>query len=528
MRVFGRSGLSQTGPTIVTTANQKARYLLALLVFANVWLGTLGTQRTVYRAGDEIVTITRTKVDSPANADRLAPGYSYYSYTAERPQAVQQQPEIVYYTNANGITTRQYQTAAGTVTAATRRILYDDGTASEGIGSVPFILQFAFGQGCSRNPCGVGATCQETAGGRPVCSCPAGYSGNPLVQCRRDECLDHSECRSDQACRNGNCVNPCAGVCGINANCEVRNHVPVCSCPRGRTGDPFSSCRLQDPEELCRPSPCGSNTKCNVVNGVPTCSCLPGYIGSPLSGCRHECESDVECSGTQYCSQFKCVNGCNQCGKGATCARVTGHRAVCECPKGYIGSPFSECRPECFGDRDCPAGRPACIYGICKNPCEGACGVGADCNLRGLTPVCSCPRDMTGDPFISCRPFTKEDLCNPNPCGTNAVCTPGYDRSNQERPVCTCPPGYTGNALSACVRGECQSDSECSDHKACISYQCVDPCAGQCGVGAQCQAKRHLAVCTCPAGTQGDALVSCRTARNYPVARYNKKRSVTP
>ncbi|XP_035776327.1 neurogenic locus notch homolog protein 3-like isoform X2 [Anopheles albimanus] len=513
MRVCGRSGLSQTGPTIFTTANQKAPFLLALLVFANVWLVTLGTQRTVYRAGDEIVTITRTKVDSPANADRLAPGYSYYSYTA--PQAVQQQPEIVYYTNANGITTRQYQSAAGTVTAATRRILYDDGTASEG-------------QGCSRNPCGVGATCQETAGGRPVCSCPAGYSGNPLVQCRRDECLDHSECRSDQACRNGNCVNPCAGVCGINANCEVRNHVPVCSCPRGRTGDPFSSCRLQDPEELCRPSPCGSNTKCNVVNGVPTCSCLPGYIGSPLSGCRHECESDVECSGTQYCSQFKCVNGCNQCGKGATCARVTGHRAVCECPKGYIGSPFSECRPECFGDRDCPAGRPACIYGICKNPCDGACGVGADCNLRGLTPVCSCPRDMTGDPFISCRPFTKEDLCNPNPCGTNAVCTPGYDRSNQERPVCTCPPGYTGNALSACVRGECQSDSECADHKACISYQCVDPCAGQCGVGAQCQAKRHLAVCTCPAGTQGDALVSCRTARNYPVARYNKKRSTTP
>ncbi|XP_052891339.1 neurogenic locus notch homolog protein 3-like isoform X1 [Anopheles moucheti] len=483
------------------------RLLLALLVFGNVWLAAVGTQRTVYRAGDEIVTITRTKVD-PSTA--TSPGYSYYTYTAPNPQ-----PEIVYYTNAQGITTRQYQTTSGSVGSATRRIAYDDGTATEG-------------QGCSRSPCGVGATCQETAGGRPVCSCPAGYSGNPLVQCRRAECLDHSECRGDQACRNGNCVNPCAGVCGINANCEVRNHVPVCSCPRGRTGDPFSSCRLQDPEELCRPSPCGSNTKCDVINGVPTCSCLPGYIGSPLSGCRHECESDVECSSNQYCSQFKCANGCNQCGKGATCARVTNHRAICECPKGYIGSPFTECRPECFGDRDCPAGRPACIYGICKNPCEGACGVNADCNLRGLTPVCSCPRDMTGDPFISCRPFTKEDLCSPNPCGTNAVCTPGYDRSNQERPVCTCPAGYTGNALTSCVRGECQSDAECSDHKACIAYQCVDPCVGQCGVGAQCQAKRHLAVCTCPAGTQGDALVSCRTARNYPVARYNKKRNAVP
>lgn len=55
-----------------------------------------------------------------------------------------------------------------------------------------------------------------------MCSCPPGHSGNPLTYCTRSECLDHSECRSDQACRNGNCVNPCAGTCGSNANCEVR------------------------------------------------------------------------------------------------------------------------------------------------------------------------------------------------------------------------------------------------------------------------------------------------------------------
>lgn len=429
------------------------------LLLLNV-AGGLGTQITVYRAGDELVEITRTKISKP-----YSPYYSYYAYN-----------------------------------------------------SAP---QYVSAQGCARGPCGTGAMCQETTGGRPVCSCPAGYSGNPLTQCRRSECLDHSECRGDQACRNGNCINPCSGVCGVNSNCEVRNHVPVCSCPRGMSGDPFVSCRLNDPEELCRPSPCGSNTKCDVLNNVPTCSCLPGYIGSPLSGCRHECESDVECGNQEFCSQFKCTNACSQCGKGAACSRVTNHRAVCECPKGYIGSPYTECRAECYGDRDCSPARPACIYGVCKNPCDGSCGVNADCNLRGLTPVCSCPRDMTGDPFVSCRPFTKEDLCNPNPCGTNAVCTPGYDKTNRERPVCTCPPGYTGNALSSCVRGECQSDSECADHKACINYQCVDPCSGQCGTGAQCQAKRHLAVCTCPAGTQGDALVSCRATQSFPVARYH-------
>lgn len=105
------------------------------------------------------------------------------------------------------------------------------------------------GQGCSRNPCGVNAMCQETIGGRPVCSCPPGHSGNPLSYCRRAECLDHTECRGDMACRNGNCVNPCAGTCGSNANCDVRNHVPVCSCPVGYNGDPFSQCRLADPGE---------------------------------------------------------------------------------------------------------------------------------------------------------------------------------------------------------------------------------------------------------------------------------------
>lgn len=83
---------------------------------------------------------------------------------------------------------------------------------------------------------------------------------------------------------------------------------------------------------------------------------------------------------------------------------------LCRSLKGYIGSPYTECRPECYGDVDCPSNRPACFYGVCKNTCDGACGVGADCNLRGLTPVCSCPRDMTGDPFISCRPFTKGSL----------------------------------------------------------------------------------------------------------------------
>lgn len=33
--------------------------------------------------------------------------------------------------------------------------------------------------------------------------------------------------------------------------------------------------------------------------------------------------------------------------------------------------------------------------------------------------------------------------------------------------------------LLQCNRGECQSDNECSENRACINYSCVDPCIGQ-------------------------------------------------
>ncbi len=39
-----------------------------------------------------------------------------------------------------------------------------------------------------------------------------------------------------QACVKFRCVDPCVTperACGDRAECEVRNHKPICSCPRG-------------------------------------------------------------------------------------------------------------------------------------------------------------------------------------------------------------------------------------------------------------------------------------------------------
>ena len=60
---------------------------------------------------------------------------------------------------------------------------------------------------------------------------------------------DSSDCPHNRKCQNYACVDACAGTCGVNANCEVRNHIPVCSCPPQYTGDPISSCRRMDPRK---------------------------------------------------------------------------------------------------------------------------------------------------------------------------------------------------------------------------------------------------------------------------------------
>lgn len=64
------------------------------------------------------------------------------------------------------------------------------------------------------------------------------------------------------------CINPCDGVCGTNAKCNVINQKPICSCAEGYTGDPFLKCeRIPDCDERTHGCPeiysphCGSDGK---------------------------------------------------------------------------------------------------------------------------------------------------------------------------------------------------------------------------------------------------------------------------
>jgi len=98
---------------------------------------------------------------------------------------------------------------------------------------------------CAPSPCGPYSECRDI-NGQASCACLATYMGTP-PNCR-PECLINSECLSNQACIQKKCRNPCDGVCGVGAVCNVINHTPTCSCPSGFTGDSFVICRLI-PEE---------------------------------------------------------------------------------------------------------------------------------------------------------------------------------------------------------------------------------------------------------------------------------------
>jgi len=93
---------------------------------------------------------------------------------------------------------------------------------------------------CIPSPCGANAVCRER-NGAGSCVCLPEYIGNPYEGCR-PECVRSSDCPSNKACVTNKCQDPCPGTCGQNADCQVINHLPSCTCRQGYEGDPFRFC----------------------------------------------------------------------------------------------------------------------------------------------------------------------------------------------------------------------------------------------------------------------------------------------
>lgn len=429
-------------------------------------------------------------------------------------------------------------------------------------------MEPAVPQPCNPSPCGSYAECRPV-NDKPVCSCLPGYYGNPC----RPECVASSDCSSDRACINQKCQDPCPGSCGDGAVCEVRDHNPICSCVRGQTGDPFVRCEpvRAEPEtappkksDPCNPSPCGVGAQCRGQGtNSATCYCPPNYQGDPYTSCRPECVTNTDCPRDKSCANNRCVDPCpGVCGLNAECrvinhnpvctcvtgytgdassacrpvpvesrpiepvksetpcvpspcgpnsaCRAVGNTPACSCQPGYLGVPPS-CRPECVSNSECSQSM-ACVNQRCKDPCAGVCGEGAVCRVVNHNPICNCPRDMTGDPFVRCQrlpvvveqPVIKEPVnpCVPSPCGPNSQC---QVVSGQAK--CECQANMIGVAPNC--RPECVVNSDCPSDRACIAQRCKDPCDGTCGSNSQCRVIGHNPVCSCLPSYTGDPFRNC-------------------
>lgn len=420
------------------------------------------------------------------------------------------------------------------------------------------------------------AECRDISGS-PECICPPNYIGDPYSSCR-PECVLNTDCPRDRTCVRNRCENPCTDACGnsthllikkyfnyisyfigSNAECRVANHVPVCVCQPGFTGNPFSSCQPTpvvgepgtiDREDSCNPNPCGTNAECRQQGASGNvCVCLPGLLGDPYVACKPECVTNSDCSNNKACIAQKCKDPCpGACGVNARC-QVVGHNPVCSCPNGYTGDPFIRCqprpavietpvvKPECEVDPDCQTTQ-ACVEQRCIDPClqrPGICAPNAECRVVQHRPVCVCAEGFTGNPQVQCfqgNPFfshfqfakTKtviflslvgcrsdsdcpsneacvnrqcKDPCVFETCGTNALC-----RVNLHRPQCFCPERHEGDPYRACRQPECLVDDDCPSTLACREKNCRDPC--NCPPNTKCTVINHVPRCSCPAGYKGE------------------------
>lgn len=96
---------------------------------------------------------------------------------------------------------------------------------------------------CNPTPCGANAQCKVSRNGAAACICEPGYFGNPYESCR-PECVVNTDCPYNKACLRNKCEDPCPGVCGSTALCQVVNHIPSCNCAPGYTGNPYTYCHI--------------------------------------------------------------------------------------------------------------------------------------------------------------------------------------------------------------------------------------------------------------------------------------------
>ena len=127
-----------------------------------------------------------------------------------------------------------------------------------------------------------------------------------LVECQVDK-----DCPLNKACKSQECVDPCLTTrCGSRAVCEVDYHTPICTCPPGLQGNPLVACieagcsqdtdcagdekcgfvpgssfTRKECQPLCNPGNCALGADCTASNHRETCSCRFPLKGDGYAAC---------------------------------------------------------------------------------------------------------------------------------------------------------------------------------------------------------------------------------------------------
>ena len=393
-----------------------------------------------------------------------------------------------------------------------------------------------------------------------ICICVEGYVRNDDGSCKMIEisippgCRDDSDCPVEEACINRMCRIPCD--CGPNADCQVINHHPVCTCQVGFQGNPDINCfpigcqQDSDCEDhhacydgVCANpclvnDPCATNAECYAERHQAYCRCPSGLLGDGHNECFVVgCRANSECPSDRACINMKCIDPCvfdNPCAPKAECINRD-HQTLCRCPPGTYGDPNQQCfpipQPDCVSDGDC-ASQHACLDEKCVNPCQvlEPCHKNAECSVIDTIPVrtmiCTCPDGMVPEEGGECKhvPVIKpicevnsecspekacfngfcKDVCQ---CGVNANC-----EIVEHHPLCTCKRGYEGNPEIRCYEIGCYTNDDCLTTHMCRNGQCAPVCGPNnepCGRDSVCHGVEHEAVCYCPPGSQGNPRTQC-------------------
>ncbi|MEC7751282.1 MAG: hypothetical protein VX405_07260 [Myxococcota bacterium] len=330
-----------------------------------------------------------------------------------------------------------------------------------------------------------------------------------------DQCRENGDCRRNQQCVEGRCVDGRAEVCEADEDCDL-----------GLICDPLlHTCRPQVGETCANDEDCGIDERCQAVNrDTRRCVSFPclddvqcrargGVCDEDTNRCipddRPGCDTDRDCERNELCnrnarrcepkaegtcfSDFDCEEGTRCDRESRECVPENFCRTALDCLAGELCDRF-ECRPTRAGDR-------------CWN--NDGCGDGLVCQ-RG---ICRDEDDAGGRPGGGGPGGGPggggEAECRSNrDCDRGEVCDDGECRRERDEPRCRDDGDCDGDEV--CTEGRCQPDDggeppepepepfpnacgenqSCPEGQACYEERCRDRCEedADCEEGGRCMA----------------------------------------